>query len=401
MVMQQGTLAQGEQILRMLREAAGQQCGLRPGRDNRLRLILGLVVLTASVGVVAVELISRAPVESEQSARSSAWLILGALAAMLSVHVILQGIAPGTVSRIKVRMTIVATIAGYSTGLIGLALALFTSCVILYGLVIEPDFMSTYPDLVLNLMVSFVLSGLLAVLTVLDLDPVVAINGRSGNSSSVWRVRLAASICSVSLAISIVLAGRTTTLGELVPPLLAATVVSGAMRGVITYRRRLDAIRREIVERLTDVVVAGLNARDAEGRRNVVTAMMHLENVLAPCGEESRWVPVIRADAELRGLIGYFIDRFHKRESSLRRDLRFAYLDCYHGESLVQAAVGVADRLRWGLAAPGPYSIGSGQPNVVGGPSNRTAGSQPSNSHIRRNVAAPDVAASSLRIRSR
>src|SRR5690625_1280506 len=174
-------------------------------------------------------------------------------------------------------------IASFTAGLLGLLLSAVALGVILYSAVSAPG--ASSEQALAGLLVAFLLCGELALLTVIDLKPILSSDGRSGARSAMLRMQMSSTILAGSVATAIMLVSTNASLGNFLPAPRALTAAGAILRWSMVYRRRVDAVQREIAERLTDVVIV---ASRPESTIALTEALMRLENTISPASEEGR-----------------------------------------------------------------------------------------------------------------
>ncbi|WP_022919803.1 hypothetical protein [Ruania albidiflava] len=350
---QEGSFQQGAAILQTIRDRAGYERGLRPGRLARVRLVVGFAVLIVGLASCAVGMIGLAPVHRELwSPEFIALVSIGLIGAIVGVALIVYSFAPASLHRVSHLIETLSHIASFAAGLAGLMLSTIAVAVILYGIVSTPDAISE--QTLANLLVAFLLCGELALLTIIDLKPILSSDGRSGAKSAVLRMQISSIILAGSVTTAIMLISTNASVGNFLPSALALTAGGAILRWSMVYRRRVDAAQREIAERLTDLVIVG---RSPKSTTALSEALMRLENTISPASEQGRLGAVMRADSDVRNLVGYLIERGYSRHASFGTDRRFGFLQEIPDEELHLVAASVADTLRWNLLDPSGHRL--------------------------------------------
>jgi len=350
---QEGTFQQGATILKTIRDRPGYERGLRPGWLARVRLAAGLAVLVVGLASCTVGMIGFAPVNPEPVPPVSIGLIsIGVIGAIVGIVLFVYGLAPASLHRVSRLIQTLSRIASFTAGLLGLLLSAVALGVILYSAVSAPG--ASSERALANLLVAFLLCGELALLTVIDLKPVLTSDGRSGARSAMLRMQMASTILAGSVATAIMLVSSNASLGQFLPSALALTAGGAILRWSMVYRRRVDAAQREIAERLTDLVIVG---RSPKSTTALSEALMRLENTISPASEQGRLGAVMRADSDVRNLVGYLIERGYSRHECFGTDRRFGFLQEIPDEELHLVAASVADTLRWNLLDPSGHRL--------------------------------------------
>src|SRR5699024_5704248 len=251
---QEGTFEQGAAILKTIRGRAGYERGLRPGWLPRIRLVAGFAVLVVGLASCTVGMIGLAPVNPEPVPPASMGLIsIGVIGAIVGAVLVVYSLAPASLHKVSRLIQTLSRIASFGAGLIGLLLSAIAVVFILYSLVSAPGAISE--QALAGLLVAFPRCGELALRTVVDLKPILSRDGRAGARSAMLRMQMSSTILAGSVATAIMLVSTNASLGNFLPSALALTAAGAILRWSMVYRRRVDAVQREIAERLTDVVI--------------------------------------------------------------------------------------------------------------------------------------------------
>lgn len=348
-----GTFGQGAATLKLIRDRPGYERGLRPGRLARIRLGTGFTVLVVGAVSLVVGMIGISPAGPEAGPASSVALVsTGVVGAIVGVALIVFSLAPASLHRLFRFIQAFSRGASLSAGIVGLAASAAVVAAILYGILAAPG--SVSERTLVSLLGILLLCGELALLTIIDLKPILSSDGRSGAKSAMLRMHMCAAIVAGALASAIMLATTNASLGDYLPSALALTAAGATVRWSMVYRRRVDGIQREIAERLTDVVVV---SERSDSNALLAEALMRLENTICPASEDGRLAAVMRADSDVRKFVGYLIERVRSRHTSFAADQRFEFLQEIPDEALCHVAGSVADTLRWNLLAPREHKL--------------------------------------------
>lgn len=348
-----GTFGQGAAILKLIRDRPEYERGLRPGRLARIRLGTGFTVLAVGVASLVVGMIGISPAGPEPGRAGSVALVsLGVIGAMVGVALIVYSLAPASLHQLFRLIQALSRGVSLGAGIVGLVVSAIALAVILYGILSAPDAISE--QALASLLVALLFCGELALLTIIDLKPILSSDGRSGARSAMLRMQLSSAILAGSVATAIMLASANASLSNYLPSALALTAAGAILRWAMVYRRRVDAVQREIAERLTDVVIASGPTASTVA---LADALMRLESTISPSSEAGRLAAVTRADSDVLKLVGYLIERIHSRHPSFATDRRFGFLREIPDEALSHVAASVADTLRWNLLSPREHSL--------------------------------------------